>query len=543
MGERYEFVVRLLLVFLLALSACGAERQPRTLERIALVSVAEFRYYGEDVKLRRCRRAILKARAITSAAGASAFERRRAVLLGRAQGAPLLWIRSPADSAEPFRGEAGELLRLVRNSRQDRAHLRHRVLREGYLYSEEPRRAAALVRHLGLQDLFDQDRVFLQRGDTTFELTREMKNRQAHYVHDNGEPAALLLGDRVATDPSAFGQPLHRDPRDLAQRLGFDHMSMVHLTEQESVARLYYGKWEIEALLRRKGARLQLSCLNLSSWQRKRLERLHQKQALRKEALVKLSRVITEQSRERLPFDRPHLEEGAERDGQLRPEWRWAFKQGRAFFSFEDRSYPVFAKGGAPRPPQVCVDFVLETFERASGTWYTSRGRPPQRARGGVDFHRFGIKNRRGVLALEKFAMLRPTLFKHWRLKPEERIKFRSRERFFDFLLSHAKDFQAGDIVAIQGLKRDGKVHQHALLIEQNDPLTGFPLGLADQMKWPRRRSWESIMAEAPLRSLLYRLRPTEALLRAVVTESSAGLLVSGPPAHPVAVSASDPLR
>jgi hypothetical protein len=70
-------------------------------------------------------------------------------------------------------------------------------------------------------------------------------------------------------------------------------------------------------------------------------------------------------------------------------------------------------------------------------------------------------------------------------------------------------------VVAIQGIKRDGNIHQHAILIERTDPMTGFPYGLADQMKWPRRRTWEGIMGEAPRRSLLFhlRLRP-EVLLK-----------------------------
>jgi len=70
-----------------------------------------------------------------------------------------------------------------------------------------------------------------------------------------------------------------------------------------------------------------------------------------------------------------------------------------------------------------------------------------------------------------------------------------------------------GDVVAIHGLKRDDRIHQHAILVDRTDPLTGFPYGLADQMKRPRRRTWEGIMAEAPKRSLLYRVRPTAALI------------------------------
>ncbi len=91
----------------------------------------------------------------------------------------------------------------------------------------------------------------------------------------------------------------------------------------------------------------------------------------------------------------------------------------------------------------------------------------------------------------------------------KERIEFRERSRYFQFLTDHADEVRPGDVIAIHGLKRDERIHQHAILVEYADPITGFPSGLADQMKRPRRRTWEGIMAEAPLRSLLYRARPT----------------------------------
>jgi hypothetical protein len=186
---------------------------------------------------------------------------------------------------------------------------------------------------------------------------------------------------------------------------------------------------------------------------------------------------------------------------------------GRDGFQLDEQWYPVYDAKGRPHPPQVCVDFVLDSFERANDTWFSPRGEPPQRRAGRLDFNSFGIENRRAVLALEEFARAKTELFEHERLKPEERIRFRERARFFDFLTTHADRFRAGDIVAIQGLKNDGKVHQHAILIERTDPLSGFPYGLADQMKRPRRRTWEGIMAEAPLRSLLYRIRPKDSVL------------------------------
>jgi hypothetical protein len=238
--------------------------------------------------------------------------------------------------------------------------------------------------------------------------------------------------------------------------------------------------------------------------------------APRRKALKALHASIDQQVFEAIPFDRPRDEKTAERDGQLRPEWRWAYLHGQSFFSFDDASYPVFDAAGRPLPPQMCVDFVLDSFERAAGTWFTARGPDTKRLIGSLDFNAFGITNRRSVLAFEKFAEEHKDLFEHERFLPEERIQFGERSRFFAFLVEHADRFRPGDIVAIQGRKADGLIHQHAILIEDTDPVTGFPDALADQMKRPRRRTWEGIMAEAPLRSLLFHLRPTPKVLLAL---------------------------
>src|SRR5262249_2311817 len=124
------------------------------------------------------------------------------------------------------------------------------------------------------------------------------------------------------------------------------------------------------------------------------------------------------------------------------------------------------------------------------------------------DFDDAGIRNRRGVMAFGAFAETKPDLFQTRKFTGGERIRFEERSRFFAFLTDHADDVRPGDVVAIHGMKPDNRIHQHAILVEWADPITGFPHGLADQMKRPRRRTWEGIMAEAPLRSLYYRVRP-----------------------------------
>ena len=223
----------------------------------------------------------------------------------------------------------------------------------------------------------------------------------------------------------------------------------------------------------------------------------------------------------------------AELDGKLRPVWWDAYRRKQAWFSYDDVSYAVYDAAGRPWPPQVCVDLVLDTYERASGTWFAPRGEEPRRVKGGLDFDGHGIVNRRGVLAFERWASEHPELFETRRFEPAERIPFGERTKFFDFLVEHADLFRASDVVAIQGRKRDGLIHQHAIFVEATDPLTGFPYGLFDQMKRPRRRTWEGIMAEAPARSLLYRVRPTDRVFEAIAgaeqgSASEAGRFAAG---------------
>jgi hypothetical protein len=485
----------------------------------------------QDEPYEQCRARIGELLSRPDLPGSPGFEQKRAEVLGRARGEPMLFTREPRATPEdelpaPARGLSASLqargaLARIRALRTrfagDRPSLRALLLREGYLYSPDPHEALALVTLLDLPKLFDQPTLFLQRGAEVFEL-RRVDGKQPRYVvvEDGARPARsaeLLFGDRVAVRREQLASPLHRDLRGAARQYGFDRARIVHRAEHGLVAELRFGGAWIRTLLSAEGARLELECLDATASQRKRIEAWRAEDAARRRALAQLRSAIDLQLDEALPFDRPRDEETAERDGQLRPVWRWAYRNGQSFFSFDQRTYPVYDAHGRPQPPQVCVDFVLDSFERASGTWFAPREAGPTRAAGALDFDLHGITNRRGVLAFEKFAQENPALFEHRRFEPAERIQFRERERFFGFLRENADLFRPGDVVAIQGRKSDGLIHQHAILIEDTDPVTGFPDALADQMKRPRRRTWEGIMAEAPLRSLLFRVRPKPSVI------------------------------
>lgn len=524
--ERMRFTV---LVGLLALTAagCRARANPVVTTAAPTASVGSSNSMpARDLEREACQARIASLEAEPTLSGAPAFDRTRAEVLGRARGEPMLFVREPARAtgadagSAPPRG-AGAIRAALKLRAKDRAALRALLLREGYVYASDPAEALALVGALELTALFDEPTIHLARGADVLTLARK-DGRFPSYRYADGRTAELLFGDRVATTREALSAPLHRDLRGLQRRAGFERARILAYREKGLVAELRFdGAW-VKGLLVARGAELDVGCFDADEPTRRRVAAFVTKDAPRRNALKKLREAVDAQVLEAVPFDRPRDEKTAERDGELRPSWRFAYLHGGAFFSHDEQSYPVFDAQGRPLPPQMCVDFVLDSFERGAGTWFRPRGSDLGRTVGSLDFDALGIKNRRSVLAFEKFAEEHSDLFEHARMKPEERIPFGERSRFFSFLLEHADRFRPGDIVAIQGRKADGLIHQHAILIEDTDPLTGFPEALADQMKRPRRRTWEGIMAEAPLRSLLFHVRPKDRVLLALGEEAGA---------------------
>jgi hypothetical protein len=475
--------------------------------------------------VRACRARIDAVLARPALPGAPAFEAARVEILGRARGEPMVFVREPAPtpkealsprlvaSAELFvRERPGRRMdALRRRHKGDPAALRAILLREGYAYASDPHDALALVTAFTLADLFGEPRIWLLRGAAIRALTR-VEGREVRYVDEAGRAEGLLLGDRVAPSEGELARPLHRDLAALAEHVGFDRTRIRHLTEEAIVADLRFGEAWTPALLEAEGATLRLACTAAEGAEREAMESFLAATAGRRRALAAIRAAVTAAVDEALRFDRPEEEPDHLRDGALRPVWMSAYLAGRASFEFEGKSYTVFDSRGRAHPPEVCVDFVLDTYERAGGNWYRPRGEPAGRTRGRLDFSELDIPNRRGVIGFGDFAESTPDLFEVRRFAGAERIPFGERSRYFAHLRDHA-DLRPGDVVAIQGMKRDNNIHQHAILVERADPVTGFPYGLADQMKRPRRRTWEGIMAEAPKRSLFYRARPRDAVL------------------------------
>ncbi len=398
---------------------------------------------------------------------------------------------------------------------------RQTLLRDGYLYADDPERAFALVHNLRAEHLFDQERIWIQRGDRTL-YARRMPGGKYTYTDGplEGREVSLVLFDRVGSGP--LPPPLHRDLRSLRYRLHFDRLQLVHVTPREIVADLRYGGLVIPSVLKSSGARLELECEAVPSGAARDLA-LYRKRAKQKLAVVQaLRRTMREEIEEKLPFDEPYREWG-QQDGVLRYKWRDAYLAGKGRFELNGDTYYVYASGGQPKIPQVCVDFLTDTLERTSGTWWSPLGANPRRIVGKLDFDTLNNTTLRRVPDFLELARAKWEWFDVYDVPPEEQIPFWRHEEFADYLLKNADRFVPGDIVLIRGYANFEEkwkrpiMHYHSFFIYESDPVTGFPIAIVGNAGVPALRVWNTEARRTPRRAIWHRIRPQLHWLESII--------------------------
>jgi hypothetical protein len=464
----------------------------------------------------------------------------RAQLLGRTKNVPVVFLSRPeAASDSPAAAALRQLLEVspgyasfdtvVGKVRKTPELARAVFLREGYLYTESPE-LAALYGSLTLSLLFRDPEISIVRGAEELRA-RRLDDGDYEYVtgQEQGRRAKLLLFDRIFAVGATLPPARHVDLRAAAQQLGFDELQLRHVTGDQLLADALYGSVKVPTLFSLKEAQVSLACEAPGA--RREDVAAYRAQAQRaQEAQAKLLSVVKEQVDEALPFDEPKTEDG-QQDGKLRPEWRNAYFNGSSSFEFNGDRYSVFDGVGRPRPPQVCIDFVLDTFERAGGSWWQPRSLPRQRVVGRLAFDDPALENRRSVESFLDFARGHTEAFDVYDVPSEQRVPLRNREQFFSTLYQARAHFRRGDIVAILGPRDDEKLHYHSFLIVASDPLSGMPTELAANAGRPRIRSWEGEMQNAPRRSILARVRPRMPWLEALLAPQVLGSTTAGPDA------------
>jgi hypothetical protein len=479
--------------------------------------------------------------------GASDFEARRAETFARAKADPVLFVREPRFQAASPEGDrlrqsvlgAAEPVKALYEvypalaKRRDVA--REVLLTDGYLYAPSPWFAAALANLVKPEDLFQDETIWILRGNGALRLERRRSRAGPYYVYADGAEAGqrvkLLLLDRIAHNRSELFPALHRDVLGVAKELGFSEMRVRHLSDDHIVADLRYGDVWVPSLLASDGPGLALTCESIPSGRAPVVAEQRKDARRRGLVLERLRAVMHDQVAEALPFDEPKTEFGQE-DGKLRQHWNWAYRYGRTQFEFNEDRYRVFDAEGRPRVPQVCIDFITDTFERAGGSWYRPRGAARERVPGTLDFADLGIDNERSVERFVEFAKAHPDWFDVFELPEDERVPYARRSDFFAHLFEHRDRYQPGDVVTIYGLRDDDKMHYHSFFIYESDPVTGSPSLVAANAGHPRIRPWEAEMVTAPLRSIRARIRPRLEWLERVTVpraEVEAATLTKGP--------------
>ncbi len=482
-------------------------------------------------------------------AGAPGFEKVR-VHMARVRGRPIYWRKSlprPAklqrllDKNDTAPKLATALRNLIRKTKRRPAR-RDLLLREGYLFDEDVHMAMALNEQVSLANLFKDPTLYLQRGVNVIELERVPKTRylKVRYLYKDGplagKRAEILVGDRVVTNRAELTDETANavDLQDLLEREHFDRIKPKHLTAARLVADVRYGpgNWA-PALFALKGPHAELVCEVLNpELMPKRTAFIAERKLLRK-AMIRVQQVIREMIIEEIPFDA----DTGQSMGFLRKEWRRAYDRGWRKFDYEGKIRRVYNDEGHPIPPQVCIDFLTDTWERASGTWYAPAAKvpskrkgkfrlepAPQRTKGGIDLDDLQVGNRRSVAKFTKFTEAQDELFDVWPLPKDERYAFKDRARFFNYLHDKADMFRPGDMITLHGYKEGGRPHYHSLLVLQQDPITGVITRVAGNAVFPREQTLEGIMYISPKRSIRHRIRVKAPWLKVVAERATAPL-------------------
>ncbi|MCC6522124.1 MAG: hypothetical protein IT373_05635 [Polyangiaceae bacterium] len=473
--------------------------------------------------------------------GAPELEAHRVELVGRVRGATAWWRREPAPStpaagdatgaAAGKRGKKGTerahdaVRTLLRRHKKSPAALRAALLREGYLFASRVDEALALVDQVSLAALFAEPQVFVLRRGVVHLVRRVPRDARGpeRYVHAEGpmagEPAELLFGDRVGLDPGALGQGTLAVDLGAAQaELGFEALGAVTWVGDTLAAEARYGAEWVPTLFDVSGTIGKVLCQAPSAAQAPVVAAA--REAARRAAPVRarLRDVVEDEVREALPFDSPRGDSGGgDERFPLRPRWDSAYAAGLRTYRYGDRRYDVYDALGRPLRPQVCIELVYDTWERAAGTWFAPMAArtpggalepAPKRIVGTFELPDLGLTSPRRFQSFVDFSASHPEAFEVWVVPPEERVEYTKPAAFFEMLGKNAARFRAGDVLVLKRPKWDGHSMYHAVLVMETDPFSGVPSLVAGNAARPRLQTMQGVMQVTWRRYLERRVRP-----------------------------------
>ncbi|MCP4675854.1 MAG: hypothetical protein GY854_10175 [Deltaproteobacteria bacterium] len=435
-------------------------------------------------------------------------------LLVKSRIVPVIYLSVPKQAADEHirkirteltasKRKRRDIRSLVRRHRQDKPTLRKLFLRQGYLFEERPDIAREIVRELSLPDLFDEPEIYLYRNGEILTLTR----RDEDYIDRDESRAKLLLNDRIALDRASLTHPLHLDLGEVRRATGAQRTKRQVVGEKAAWLNLVFPDGEKRsALVELEDGKTKVACITGDP--ETLVETRQRSDAFwkRHEKTIQSAYLILS---ERPRFDEPTDEaEDVQEDGKLRLAWYNAYWRRERTFKFREVEYEVFDRRGNSIPPQVCIDFVFDVWERASGTWFAMRDQRPRRTEGGIDFRAIPGLSRRYIPSILAFAAKEETPLISYDLPRSDWAPLRKHNHFAQTLAKHADAIREGDALIIHGLREEDMAeHYHAALVLETDPLTGMPMVMGDNQGRPHIGSLFQVMRRAPKRSIKHRLR------------------------------------
>lgn len=461
---------------------------------------------------------------------ARAANGKRIELFGRARAVPVFFLETPGTSQELSRAAtqyrrdlahapdpAATILKILRETRRDLSLRREVFLSAGYLFATEPALGMRLSQILRFDHLFDAARLRVWRGGEIFEIERA---GERYRRRGSEADASLLLYDRVDDAVTPLPRPLHADFSRLQEELGFRSAQVTEVTPGGLWVEWTYGGEPLVETLTTRGhvtidesGSARLDCEEIGVGLEGKLQTLRSAELDLRASFLPLKRAIDSIVELRLPFDEPRTEFGQE-DGQLRRAFAEAYRTGAETYEYNGDRYYVFDNRGRVRLPEVCVDFITDAFDWATGGSWAPRGKGRKRVRGALHFPSLGMENHRSIESLALFAAEHHEWFDMYWIPKREQVRFSNRGAFFSGLADKVERLRLGDVVFINGLRDDERYHYHSFFLYEMDPLTGFPILLAANAGPPQMRTWEGEMSNAPRRFLVARLRVRPEIFR-----------------------------
>jgi len=212
-------------------------------------------------------------------------------------------------------------------------------------------------------------------------------------------------------------------------------------------------------------------------------------------------------------FDEPVNEKNGEQlDWSLRPLAIQALQSKQKEFEFRWIKYNLF-KSWRINIPQVCVDFVLDFYEKLADSYYNVDGVHPDK----LFFDKIIWKwDRRRILEIIEYIKKNKNIAKNFLIHNVDKIYSYSEweKLYLDIRNTLSKKIKVWDILVIWWFLKDKEYHYHSVVV--SDITINWNIFVYENPKYPTKNNLIKVLSRWPRRKIKYILRPTDNLRKLI---------------------------